>query len=166
MIENPFNLQIGDCIIPYSTLTKNKVRLVPQIGGFFSNGEPVLEELQEVEIQEKKPWIGGIPFVVLQVALPLIMVRSCVEGANPPFLYFDTSMVSFIKITKEHQETWIKEYNRYYKETKLAVVPNNDDRGRPISEKTIVTADEKEQQGIERLLQMIQASGGPDIKLD
>ncbi len=163
MIQNPYNLRAGMCVIPYSTITKNKVRRVPQVTGFFSTGEPVMEELEEVEIQEKKPWVGGIPFVILEVALPLIMVRSCVEGVNPPFLYFDTSMVNFIEISPEHQETWTKEFNRYFRETKNSAVHTNDDQGKPISEKTIVTVDEKERQSIENLLNMIMASGGPEI---
>lgn len=77
------------------------------------DGEYVMNKLVGNSI-----WIKGIPFYVLNVALPLVMVQSLAPRNNPntPMagaLFFDTRYISFLEVSAEYSLDYINSYKSH-----------------------------------------------------
>ena len=87
-------------------------------GGFSLFHQPA-EQPEDDEpkiVRYNNPWLKGIPFKVLQVALPLIMVENLVkyhvDQAIAPALFFDTRFLSFLEVREEYAKAYIESHNK------------------------------------------------------
>lgn len=167
MITPAHRLKINDYIIPFKTYVRSNVIRLPQLPFPMAYSEGAeMREIEEVIIQESKPWVGGLCWKILEVALPLILVQSCIKGdTTPPFLHMDTEMMDFIVVSPKYVSRYKKAWNAYYKITKQSTVAVVDNHGEDISQHTLITRDDLEKKNIDKLLQAIMETGGPDIEI-
>lgn len=90
----------------------------------------VFQELEEEKVITSKPWMGGMPYKILDISPPLILASAVNNelGKTPP-LFFDASAVTFIKVPDKFKRLWAQEYAAYYKATKKKIVPTVDKSG-------------------------------------
>lgn len=84
--------------------------LAPQqfvtVAGFKPYEEEIVTpigEKQSITKEDKNPWIKGVPFQILNVKLPLVMVYNIADTPNiPRVVFYDTRQVDFVEIDQDY----------------------------------------------------------------
>jgi len=64
-------------------------------------------EVRTITEEDKSPWIKGLPYRVLNVKLPLVMLHNVCEVPNiPPATFFDTRLVEFLEVDADYAYTY------------------------------------------------------------
>lgn len=64
-------------------------------------------EMRTITEEDKNPWIKGVPFRVLNVKLPLIMLHNICKVPNiPPAVFYDTRLVELLEVDEEYAVTY------------------------------------------------------------
>lgn len=177
MIVPAHRIKKGQYLLPFRVITKSKVvrSSIPSLFGMFGPDSGEYREVDELEVKEYKPWIGGIPWKVLEVSLPVILCQSALysEIDKPPFLYFDADMTEFILVSVEHVQSYIEAYNTYYKahKGKIATVATVDISGNQIVQREIIDVEARAKQAVNLMLENITENADEiirsgDINLD
>lgn len=66
-------------------------------------------EVRTITEEDKNPWIKGVPFQVIKVALPLVMVKNICNVPNiPAAVFYDTRLIDFIEVDEEYANAYKK----------------------------------------------------------
>ncbi len=108
-ILTPGEVRVGDFIVCYEYVIDARIR---PIQGAFGGETGEYAEENEKKILIKTPWLKGIPFEVIGISLPILMVRnfSILTESKPlsPTVFMDTRMCHFLEVDKEYCDAYIK----------------------------------------------------------
>lgn len=144
MVTPIHELKPGDYIIPYQVIQTVTVAKLPTFDFTGEPGPQVLHELNEEKVIISTPWISGTPYKIVAIAPPLILVSAVnnTTGKNPP-LFFDSAVMTFIKIPDEFKRSWAKEYNRFLAATGKKSVAVVDRAGAPLQQTKIMSFEQQ-----------------------
>ena len=107
-VLGPGSIEVGMYIVGYQTRINATISKKPSPPRFLSDE---YEKTDETVIIWRTPWLQGIPYRVISVALPFIMVENLIDASArnplPPIIIFDSRMSDFIEVNSDYAQKWV-----------------------------------------------------------